>query len=189
MDGLFDRVVSSLDRKVPRRRLLARAAVAGSALAVAPMVYLTRSLSAMAVVTCSNCRSGSACCDGWTAFCCQLTGKNTCPANTFIAGWWKCTSYAGSQLCANQNVRYYVDCNRTPTARCDEGCHCTKNNCGNRSTCCNWFRYGQCNTEVAGVTEVVCRMVTCVNPSHLFVNCNSTMFVENATCAHEAGCL
>jgi len=187
MEGLFDRVVSGLNRRLPRRRLLVRAAVVGSALAVAPVAYLTRSLSAMAVVTCSDCRSGGACCDGWTAFCCQLTGKNTCPSNTFIAGWWKCTSYTGSRLCDDQNVRYYVDCNRTPTAGCT--CKCANNNCSHRRTCCNVFRYGQCNTEVAGVTEVVCRMVTCSNPSNLFVNCNPTMFVENATCTHEAGCL
>ena len=187
MDGLFDKVVSGLDRRLPRRRLLARAAVAGSALAVAPLVYLTRSLSAMAVVTCSDCRSGNACCDGWTSFCCTLTGSNSCPTGTFMAGWWKCTSYTGSKLCRGQNVRYYVDCNRTPTSGCT--CKCANNDCHHRRTCCNTFRYGQCNTEVPGVTEVVCRMVTCTNPSTLFANCNSTLLIDNATCAHEAGCL
>ena len=39
------------------------------------------------------------------------------------------------------------------------------------------------------VTEVVCRMVTCQNPSTLFVDCNDTYFQDNATCTHEADCL
>jgi hypothetical protein len=32
-------------------------------------------------------------------------------------------------------------------------------------------------------------MVTCVNPSDLYINCNGTLFIDNATCSHEANCL
>jgi hypothetical protein len=190
IDQLLGRTVAMLDRRVSRRRLLQRAAVAGSAIAVAPVRYLTRPLSPLAVITCSDCSGSDACCDGWTAFCCTINGgDNSCPSNTFMGGWWKCTNYAGSQLCDAQNVRYYIDCNRTPGTTCDEGCHCAKDSCGNRSTCCNVFRYGQCDTEITDTTEVVCRMVTCVNPSTLFVNCNATLFVDDNTCSHEAPCL
>jgi hypothetical protein len=189
IDWVLDRVVTAFDRRVSRRHLLARAAQAGSALTVAPLRYLVRPMSALATITCSDCSTGDQCCDGWTTFCCTLSGSNSCPQNTFMAGWWKCTNYTGSRLCNAQNVRYYVDCNRTPTFQCDEGCHCAKNNCGNRSTCCNWFRYGQCNTQVLGTTEVVCRMVTCTSPATLFVNCNGTYFQDDNTCSHEEGCL
>jgi hypothetical protein len=186
----FDRVVALFDRPMTRRSLLARAAVAGSALAVAPIRYVTRPLSAMAVIRCADCSPGDACCDGWTAFCCTINGgQNECPSDTFMGGWWKCTSYSGSQLCDPENVRYYIDCNRTPTSTCEGGCHCAKDQCKYRSTCCNVFRYGQCNTEITGTTEVVCRMVTCVSPASLFVNCNSTFFQDNNTCSHEAPCL
>jgi hypothetical protein len=189
-DRIFDRVVAAMDRRTPRRRFLARFATAASALAVAPWRYVSRPVSAVDVVTCSSCAPGSLCCDGWTTFCCTINGGlNQCPANTFMGGWWKCTNYTGSRLCASEGVRYYVDCNRTPTTSCPSGCHCAHDNCGNRSTCCNVFRYGQCNTEVLGTTEVVCRMITCQSPGELFVNCNSTLFIENATCSHEASCL
>jgi hypothetical protein len=106
-----------------------------------------------------------------------------------MGGWWKCTDYRGSGACSREGIRYYVDCNRTPGASCPHGCHCTFDDCSQRRTCCNVFRYGQCNTEVAGVTEVVCRVVKCESPSKLYVNCGSTLMVENAVCSHEASCL
>jgi hypothetical protein len=190
IDRLLERTVGVLERRMPRRRFLERAAVAGSAMAVAPFRYLTRPMSAKSIITCADCSSGSRCCDGWTVFCCIINGgNNTCPAETYMGGWWKCTNYTGTGLCSTEGVRYYVDCNRTPGFTCSEGCHCAKNNCGLRHTCCNLFRYGQCNVEILGVTEVVCRVVTCENPSTLFVNCNSTLFIDNATCSHEADCL
>jgi len=188
-DRLFDATMSLLNRRVSRRRLLERSAIAGSALAVAPLRYVLRPLSALDVVTCSDCSGGDACCDGWTAFCCTLTGSNSCPSYTYMAGWWKCTNYTGTQMCSAQNVRYYIDCNRTPESSCPDGCHCANDDCKHRGTCCNVFRYGQCNTEVSGTTEVVCRMITCVNPCDIFVNCNCTYFEDNNTCSHEAGCL
>jgi len=190
IDQLLDRAVDAVGRRISRRRFLQRVATAASAMAVSPIVYATRPVDSIELITCRNCQSGAACCDGWTTFCCVINGgKNACPNNTFMAGWWKCTNYSGSKLCHDENVRYYVDCNRTPGKPCPGGCHCANDVCTNRSTCCNHFRYGQCNTQVLGTTEVVCRMITCVNPSELFVNCNATLHVDNATCSHEASCL
>jgi hypothetical protein len=55
---------------------------------------------------------------------------------------------------------------------------------------CNVFRYGQCNVHVPGVTEVVCRMVVCENPSRIpGLNCNASLAVDNAVCDHDAPCL
>jgi hypothetical protein len=189
-ERLLDRTVAWLDRKVPRRRFLARMATAASAMAVAPIRFATRPVSAMATITCSDCSSGDLCCDGWTTFCCVINnGQNECPANTFMAGWWKCTNYSGTHLCDSEGIRYYIDCNRTPNHACSGGCHCANNKCSNRGTCCNVFRYGQCNTEILGTTEVVCRMITCVIPGSIFVNCNNTLFIDDATCSHEASCV
>jgi hypothetical protein len=187
---VFDATIRVLQRRTSRRRFLSRVALAGSALAVAPFRYLLTPVTAASVITCADCLSSDACCDGWTTFCCNLnSGPNSCPDYTYMGGWWKCTDYQGQGLCSAEGVRYYIDCNRTPTASCPSGCHCTKNQCTNRSTCCNLFRYGQCNTEITEVTEVVCRMVTCVDPSTIFVNCGDTLFIDNATCSHESGCL
>lgn len=189
-DRMFDAVMSFLKARVSRRRLLARSAIVGSALVVDPLRYVLRPGNALGVITCSDCNGSEPCCDGWTVFCCVINnGKNECPNDTFMAGWWKCTDYNGTKMCKNQDVRYYIDCNRTPGRSCDGGCHCAENNCNYRSTCCNVFRYGQCNTDVPQTTEVVCRMITCVKPSYLFVNCNSTYFEENAVCGQESYCL
>jgi hypothetical protein len=190
IDEVFERTVEALARRFSRRTFLQRFATAASAAAVAPVAFATRPIPARTLISCSNCSQGARCCDGWTTFCCVINGgRNSCPNDTYMGGWWKCTNYTGEGACHAEKVRYYLDCNRTPGFSCPGGCHCANNNCGNRSTCCNHFRYGQCNTEILGVTEVVCRVVTCVNPSDLFVNCNSTLHIDNATCSHEADCL
>jgi hypothetical protein len=190
IDEVFERTVEALGRRFSRRTFLQRFATAASAAAVAPVAFATRPIPAGALISCSNCSGGQPCCDGWTTFCCVINGgKNACPNNTYMGGWWKCTNYTGNGACHEENVRYYLDCNRTPGFSCPGGCHCANDKCTNRSTCCNHFRYGQCNTEILGVTEVVCRVITCVNPSELFVNCNSTLHIDNATCSHEASCL
>jgi hypothetical protein len=179
-----------LERRTSRRGVLVKAAVAGSALAVGPLRYLLRPGSALAVVTCRTC-GGGRCCDGWTEFCCVINGGvNACPPYSYMAGWWKCTSYRGRQLCKTSGVRYYIDCNRKPGSSCPGGCRCANGSCANRSTCCNVFRYGQCNTQVPGVTEVVCRVVKCENPCRLYPGtCNCTTLVDDRTCSHEAPCL
>jgi hypothetical protein len=179
-----------LDRRMSRRGALVRAAVAGSAFAVAPVRYLVRPGTAWAVIGPADCGSG-ACTDGYTAFCCEIEhGSNVCPANTYIAGWWKCTNYRGHGLCGEEGVRYYVDCNRLPGHAFPGGCQCAGGDCGRRRVDCNHFRYGQCNAQVQGTTEVVCRLVICQNPATVEgLNCNRTEKIDDNTCAHEAGCL
>jgi hypothetical protein len=69
-------------------------------------------------------------------------------------------------------------------------CQCATGDCDKRRVDCNRFRYGQCNTQVPGTTEVVCRLVICQHPAKVAgLNCNATEMVDNRTCAHEAGCL
>ncbi len=192
--SVSERLVTSigglLERRMSRRGVLARAAVAGSAFAVAPVRYLVRPGDAWAVVRPSDCQNGH-CTDGYTAFCCEIEhGRNVCPNDTYVAGWWKCTNYGGDGLCHEEAVRYYVDCNRIPGHHFPGGCQCAQADCGRRRVDCNHFRYGQCNTHVRGTTEVVCRLVICQNPATVDgLNCNATEMIDDNTCQHEAGCL
>jgi hypothetical protein len=174
-----------------RRGFLSRLAVAGAAFSVAPLRYLLRPGTAWAVIRPGDCPGGSRCADGWTEFCCSINGgENACPAWSYMGGWWKCTSYSGTQLCRDQNVRYYIDCNVKPGMSAPDGCHCAHDTCGARRVACNVFRYGQCNTQVGGTTAVGCRVVVCTNPAQIpGFNCNGTYMQENAVCGHEAGCL
>ena len=64
----------------------------------------------------------------------------------------------------DQGVRYYIDCNRIPGHVFPGGCQCAHGDCNRRRVDCNHFRYGQCNTQVSGTTEVVCRLVICQTP-------------------------
>jgi hypothetical protein len=179
-----------LERRISRRSAIARLAVAGSALAVAPLRYLLYPVSAMAAIVPGDC-GGGLCTDGYTAFCCEIhEGLNTCPSGTYPGGWWKCTDYTGRQLCSEQGVRYYVDCNNYPNQPFPGGCRCANDDCNERRVACNIFRYGQCNPQVPGTTAVVCRMVVCENPSTIpGLNCNGSLAVDDAVCAHEAPCL
>jgi hypothetical protein len=190
-DHLLSRLGGLLERRTSRRGALARTAVAGSAFAVAPIRYLIRPGTAWAVLSPVDCAPGSKCTDGYTAFCCEIeNGKNVCPPNTYVAGWWKCTSYRGNGLCHDRGVRYYMDCNRMPGTVFPGGCQCAQGDCGRRAVDCNHFRYGQCNTQIAGTTEVVCRLVVCVNPATVpSLNCNATEMVDNRTCTHDNPCL
>ena len=183
-------VGSVLERRLSRRKALHRAALAGSAFAVAPIRYLVRPGTAWAVIGPGNCGSGL-CLDGYTAFCCEIEhGYNTCPSGTYVAGWWKCTSYNGNGLCEREGVRYYIDCNRTPGHTFPGGCQCANGDCSKRRVDCNHFRYGQCNTQVGGTTEVACRVITCQHPATISsFHCNRTFKVDNAVCGHEASCL
>jgi hypothetical protein len=180
-----------LDARLSRRSLLARIAVGGSAFAIAPLRYLLYPGSAMAVIVPSACNTGL-CTDGYTAFCCELNADrtNVCPADTFVGGWWVCTDYRGRQLCHGSGVRYYIDCNALPGRTFPGGCRCANDSCEHRRQACNVFRYGQCNTHIAGTTAVVCRMVTCENPGRIEgLNCSTAVMVDNAVCGHEAPCL
>jgi len=86
--------------------------------------------------------------------------------------------------------RLEIDCNRIPGQVFPGGCQCANGDCGRRRIDCNHFRYGQCNTQVQGTTEVVCRLMICQNPATVpGLNCNGTEMVDDNTCNHEAGCL
>jgi hypothetical protein len=196
--GQADRAASALargsalffERRLTRRMALQQVALVGSALAVAPLRYLLYPGTAMAAIGPWDC-GGGLCTDGYTAFCCEINnGLNSCPEGSFPGGWWMCTDYAGRLLCAEQGVRYYVDCNAVPGGGFPGGCACAGGNCKNRRVACNVFRYGQCNPQVPGVTAVVCRMVMCENPSTVpALNCSSSLAVDDAVCGHEAPCL
>ena len=163
-----------------RRRFLYRLAVVGSALAVDPLRFITRPTPAYASV----CGSGNSCGDGWSVFCCTINnGANTCPDGSFVAGWWKVNA---SAFCLG-SPRYYIDCNRTPGSSCN--CRCNSVGCDNRRVCCNVFRYGQCNTQIGGVTEVVCRLITCTPPWEWDPSCGRTVRTDEETRSHSSGCL
>lgn len=176
-----DRVASFLaGRHSTRRRFLYRLAVIGSAMAIDPLRFITRPTPAYASV----CGSGRGCGAGWSVFCCTINnGANTCPSGSFVAGWWKVDA---SAFCMG-SPRYYIDCNRTPGASCR--CRCNSTGCDDRRVCCNVFRYGQCNTQIGGVTEVVCRLITCTPPWKWDPNCGRTVRTDNETRTHSARCL
>ena len=176
-----DRIASALaGRGLSRRRFLTRLAVVGSALALNPLRYLVRPTSAYASV----CGNAANCSAGWSVFCCTINdGANTCPDYSYVAGWWKVDA---SAFCLG-SPRYYVDCNRKPDDTCS--CRCNDTGCDRRRVCCNNFRYGQCNTQIRGVTEVVCRIIVCTPPWEWDPSCSTTVRTENATRTHSAACL
>lgn len=180
---------SLVERGTSRRGLLGRAALAGAALVVAPWRFMTRPVDAWTLIGPGNC-SGGACTNGYSAFCCTINnGANRCPTGTFIGGWWMCTAYSGGGLCQTEGVRYYVDCNCLPGGDCG-GCRCANNTCADMRVDCNIFRYGQCNTQIGGVTGVVCRVVVCQNPGTIDgFNCSTSVAVDDSVCAQTASCL
>ena len=184
---LVEKTSSVLAARTGRRGMLVRSAVVGSALAVNPVDFVFRPVSAFAAAcTCrgQDCACGTACCDGYTEFCCTLNGRNTCPPGTVAAGWWRAE---GSGLCGGSS-RYYIDCNQRPdVAPC--GCTCANGDCNNRVTCCVHFRYGQCHQELPQVGAIQCRVVTCSPPWTFDSTCTTVDAVDNATASHDAPCL
>jgi hypothetical protein len=181
-----------------RRTFLRRTAMAGTALAVVPTDFVLRPGTAYAAIcNCSgtSCDCGSLCCDGYTEFCCTMSGHNSCPPGSIAAGWWKAD---GSSYCSGP--RFYIDCNNVcvcGTGRiCPDscqtapwGCGCAKGDCNNRKAGCTQFRYGQCNQQVASVGRIACRVVSC-DPAVLVVgNCAPTVAVDNSTANHNKPCL
>jgi hypothetical protein len=165
----------------PRRGFLAGAVVAGAALATNPVSYMTRPASALA----SLCGTDPECSAGWSVMCCTINhGSNTCPPRTFVGGWWKADR---SSFCGGA-ARYYVDCNaHLPSSY---SCHCNTTSCDHRLVACNVFRYGQCNTQIATTTAVVCRVVSCTPPWQLYPGqCSTSSATDNNTAGHTAPCL
>jgi hypothetical protein len=197
---LADRTARALAPKVGRRGFLARSAMVGTALAAAPTAYALKPGTAYAAVcgcSGSRCDCRALCCDGYTEFCCTLSGQNRCPSGTLTGGWWKVD---GSNYCGG-GARYYVDCN----ARCGScgcgangicagscsgtGCGCARGSCNNRKAGCTGFRYGQCNQGVRCMGPIVCRVVTCTPPWQSDAACGSAVRVDNATRNHHRPCL
>ena len=172
----------------------------GTALATTPTSYILRPGSAYAAVcNCSgsSCDCGAQCCDGYTEFCCTLSGQNQCPPGSLTGGWWKVDA---SSFCGG-GARYYVDCN-APCGPCGCGssgicggscsgtpCFCAGGSCGNRKVGCTGFRYGQCNQHVPCLGPIVCRVVTCVPPWQMDGACGTAIRVDNATRDHNRPCL
>ncbi len=188
--GLAARAGRLLAARVSRRTFLTRTAVVGAALAAAPVRYALRPGTAWAAVCgCngSSCDCRAMCCDGWTEFCCTLTGSNACPTGTVAAGWWKAD---GSGFCVENGVdqpRYYLDCNAT--CGNERPCECAHGDCGNRMTSCTNFRYGQCHQELGCISRLVCRVVTCTPPWEIDATCTTATATSNATRFHHAPCL
>jgi len=200
MSSVLDRTVGFLADKLDRRGFLGKAAVVGSAAVTSPLAFALKPNSAYAAIcNCSgsSCQCGSTCCDGYTEFCCTLTGANACPAGTITAGWWKVD---GSQFCGGA-ARYYLDCN----AQCGgcgcgangvcggecsgTGCGCANGDCNNRKSGCTRFRYGQCNQGVRCVGPIVCRVVTCTPPWTFDAACGTSSRTDEATRFHTRPCL
>jgi hypothetical protein len=198
--SLVDRLATALPGRIGRRGFLTRSAVVGSALAASPLTYLLEPGTAYAAVcNCKGmrCDCGAACCDGYTEFCCTITGANRCPPGTVVAGWWKADT--APEFCGGP--RYYIDCN----AQCNEcgcggnglcgggcsgtGCGCVGGDCNNRAAGCNVFRYGQCNQGIPCVGPIVCRVVTCVPPWAIEPSCSTVTRVDEYTATHDRPCL
>lgn len=196
-ERLAGRASGFLESTTSRRSFLVRAAVAGSALAVAPGRFLFRPGTAYASV----CGDAASCSDGYTVFCCTINnGVNRCPPGTFVGGWWKADN-AG--FCCGQ-ARYYIDCqgsclcgascggyNSFCTSGCVNcSCHCGPgDSCDQRRVCCNYFRYGQCRQDIACGGPVACRVVTCTPPWQLDPSCSTASATDNSTVTHSAPCL
>jgi len=53
---------------------------------------------------------------------------------------------------------------------------------------CNYFRYGQCHTEIANTGPIACRVVSCVPPYESDPACETLTLVDNATAEHAGNC-
>jgi hypothetical protein len=190
----MERTSRVLDGGTSRRNFLVKLAVVGSAFVLSPLRYLLQPGTAYAVV-CGDC-GGGPCCDGYSDFCCNLYGANTCPPGTFAGGWWKAD---GSGYCGGQ-ARYYVDCHaECRKCGCANGsafcsgacvdCTCGCASCNSRKNCCTNFRYGQCNQQIACAGPIACRVATCTPPYVWDTSCTTVSATDQNTVTHSAPCL
>ena len=183
-----------LDARTSRRGFLRRAALVGTALVAAPATYILRPLTAQAAILPVNCGPFDLCNDGWTDFCVNTSGVNTCPPGSLIGGWWRAE---GNTFCGGKS-RYYMDCHSsTCSCGCDASgtcdhtctgvqCHCNHDNCNERKVGCTRFRYGQCNNHHKCIGPITCRVVTCVPPWEWDTSCTKTDAVAQVTYTHDA---
>jgi hypothetical protein len=191
-----EKAANLLGSRTSRRSFIGRTAVVGSALAVNPLQYILRPGTAYAAVCgCAgqSCTCGSPCCDGYTEFCCSITGSNACPPGTVVAGWWKADR---TSFCAGP--RYYIDCNGV--CQCGGGgsfcsgcdglsCSCANGDCRLRKSGCTAFRYGQCHQEMGRIGRIACRVVSCTPPWLIDASCSNVSATDNNTASHDAACL
>jgi hypothetical protein len=192
---LLSRTTRALERGTSRRGFLIGSAMVGTAVAVAGVDYATRPGTAYGAIT--DCPGGM-CTDGYTEFCCAInSGINACPPGSFAGGWWRADT---SSFCGG-GTRYYIDCMQTccgPSKNyCQSGycfcescveCQCA-GNCNTRRVYCNYFRYGQCHTEIPVSGPIACRVVSCVAPySVAEYACLTTPAVDNSTAEHAPNC-
>ncbi len=202
MTTLIDRAGSAIATRTSRRGFLSRSALVGSAVVAAPSAYVLRPGSAYAAICrCNNqdCDCNSTCCDGYTEFCCTMTGENTCPTDTVPAGWWKVDASSFCTASGSAGPRYYLDCNAIPAGPCgpagvtrltnDCDCTCADGDCNNRKACCTAFRYGQCNQQISCLGPIVCRVVTCTPPWRFDPTCTTATATDNNTRWHHRPCL
>jgi len=200
---VVERLSRVVDGRASRRGFLSRSAMGATALAVAPVTYTLRPTTAHAAICNCNgltCDCANGCCDGYTDFCCHLTGENLCPPGTVVAGWWKAD---GSGFCDldGPRPRYYLDCNLRCLDECgcgssgvcsqecaDANCRCG-GDCHSRSVECARFRYGQCNQHVECVGAIQCRVVTCVPPWEWDPSCTTEVATDDQTALHDRPCL
>jgi hypothetical protein len=187
---LVSKTSGLLDARLSRRSFIARTTLLGSAVAASGVAVAGCNTPPYQSIT--GCPPGSACADGYTEFCCVINnGINACPPGTLPAGWWRAD---GSIYCGGGS-RYYIDCNEVCCgpglnngfcAGCSP-CRCAVD-CNTRKVHCNYFRYGQCNTGVAFVGPIGCRMVSCTPPYALNIGCDPSGAVDNSTANHNANC-
>lgn len=193
MSRILETAIASVELRTDRRGFLYKMALASTAIAVAPMKFLLRPVSAQAAI----CGPAPGCNDGYSAFCCTINrGVNNCPPGHFMGGWWRA---AGSSYCGTGS-RYYIDCHARCTCTgtgnfCSAGCKpCSclcpeSSSCDQRHVCCANFRYGQCNTHIAQSGPVTCRVVTCTPPYLIYEACGTTLLSDDYTAQQTAPCL
>ena len=209
MSGFVDRIASRLAyQDLDRRSFLQRFTMGAAALVMAPKVFALEPVSAYAAIcSCSGqtCACGSLCCDGYTEFCCTLSGQNTCPSGTVPAGWWKADGAGVCDDASGAKPRYYLDCNIDDCGTCGCGsrgvcsgacqtdsnyiCGCGNADCNNRKASCTQFRYGQCNADISCLGPIVCRVVTCTPPWLWDPSCTTASATDNNTRFHNRPCL
>lgn len=197
---LVDRLSHGMERSTGRRSFLKRLTMWGAAVVTAPSVFIfTPTTAYAAVCACNgkNCDCNSACCGGYTEFCCTIYGDNACPPGGIIGGWWKVD---GSGFCGGK-ARYYMDCHE-PCGGCSCGsggicsgscngtnCGCANGNCSHRKAGCTHFRYGNCNNQTSCLGPILCRVVTCTAPWQIDSRCSTAVRVDEGTRKHNSPCL
>ncbi len=199
---LIDRAASIVESRTDRRGFIGRSALVGSAVAVTNGSFLVRPGTAYgAICSCPRqagsdgqaCNCSDLCCDGYTEFCCQIYGANSCPTETVLGGWWKVDN---SSFCDGA-ARYYMDCNELePQCVCGsrgvcrpDGTICQCRSCSNRADGCTNFRYGNCNNDISCIGPIMCRVVTCTEPWELDPSCSTVPRTDPNTRNHHRPCL